>query len=79
MSAPRSVSLNRGLAIGSAFAALILLAMFYSVVSSAVERAAHRRTEMATPANPQVAAAPSHRQRQGSIPVSNLLVAGALR
>ena len=77
MSAPRSVSLNRGLAIGSAFAALLLLAMFYSVVSSAVERAAQRRAEMATPANPQVAAA-SHRQ-QGSIPVSSLLVAGAPR
>lgn len=79
MRTPRSVSLNRGLAIASAFAALILLAMFYSVVSSAVARADHRRTEMATPANPQVAAEPSQRQRQGSIPVSSLLVAGAPR
>jgi Na+-transporting methylmalonyl-CoA/oxaloacetate decarboxylase gamma subunit len=76
MTAPRPVSLNRGFVFGSAFAALILLALFYSVVSSAVERAEHRRTEVAAPVK-QVAAAPLHRQE--SMPDSRLVVARAPR
>jgi hypothetical protein len=77
VSASRSALLNRGLVFGSAFAALILLAMFYSVVSSAVDRAEQRRTELAAPANPQVAAAARDTHGQGQ--VRNLLVAGAVR
>jgi hypothetical protein len=79
MSAPRPALLNKGLALGSALAALILLAMFYSVVSSAVDRAASRRAELATPANPRVGAADPLRQRQGSLPGANLLIVGAAR
>ncbi len=81
MSAPSRASLSKGLAFASAFAALILLALFYSVVSSAVDRAAYRRTAQAAPANQPVAAAAadSNRLRQESMPAPNFLIAGAVR
>ena len=56
MSAQRLAWLNRGLVFGSAFAALILLVMFYSVVSGAVERAAQRDARMSAPAAPPFSA-----------------------
>ena len=79
MSAPRTALLNKGLVFGSVFAALILLAVFYSVVSSAVDRAESRRLEAATPATPQVAGAAPHRQGQRSMPATGLVLVGATR
>jgi len=80
MSERRLAVLHKGLFAGLAFAALILLAVFYSVVSGVVEGAASRRTEMmstATPAAIQTATrrAPSN----GSLPTSSLLLAGSGR
>lgn len=77
MSASRLALLNKGLVFGSAFAALILLAVFYSVVSSAVERAESRRLEAATPATPQVVGAATH--RQGAVSANGLVLVGTRR
>lgn len=80
MNAPRLVSWRRGLALGSAFAALILLAVFYSVVDAAVDRAAVRRVELSASVNPQGAVAPPSLSHERTRPrASKLLLAGAAR
>lgn len=79
MSESRQALLNKGLAFGSAFAALILLAVFYSVVSAAVDRAESRRLEAATPASPHVVSAAPHRQGHGSLPSTGLVLVGTTR
>lgn len=78
MSATHLSLLNKGLVYGSAFAALILLAAFYSVVSSAVDRG-HQRAEEMTPVPPQLAGESSHRQGQGSMPTTGLVLVGTTR
>lgn len=79
MRAKRLAPWQRGLAFGSAFAALILLAVFYSVVSAAVDRAASRRAELNAAGNPQVAAAATSRSHERARPAAQLLLAGASR
>jgi hypothetical protein len=70
---------QRGLAYVSAGAALVLLAVFYSVVSAAVDRAASRRAELNAGAGSHVAAAPASRSHEGARPAAKLLVARATR
>jgi hypothetical protein len=79
MSESRQALLNKGLAFGSAFAALILLAVFYSVVSSAVARAESRRLEAVTPASAHVVSAAAHGQAVSSLPTAGLVLVGTTR
>ena len=47
MSQQRALLLRNGLLAGCAFAAIVLLASFYSIVSGAVDRAARQRLAVA--------------------------------
>jgi hypothetical protein len=77
MSAQRLALLNRGLVVGSALGALVLLVLFYGVVSGAVERATSRQAELSRGVAPAVAA-PADRGRASAQPTGQLL-AGATR
>lgn len=81
MSESRVALLNKGFVLASAFAALILLAVFYSVVSSAVDRAESRHREAATATNvgQRVVSASPDRQVQGSLPAAGLVLVGTTR
>jgi hypothetical protein len=79
MSARRLALLNRGLVAGSAFAALILLALFYSVVSGHVDRAASQRAEMTAATQAPGAPVPQGATARGSLSGQALLLAGSPR
>ncbi|HEX2542566.1 MAG TPA: hypothetical protein VHM00_15960 [Caldimonas sp.] len=79
MSARHLALLNRSLLVGSAFAALVLLVLFYTVVSGAVDRAASRRADMSAGGAAPFAAAPLEKARDAGPSSPNLLLAGAPR
>ncbi len=79
MNAQRAVAWQRGLVLGSALGALVLLVVFYSVVSAAVDRAASRRAELDAVTRPRVVAAPPSRVKEAAPAFGKQLLARAPR